>query len=65
MDMDDYVFTAEGGIVQQFQSLITMRHNGSINQYVSMPSVLDGEHCQHITYSWLYDYGVSACQHRD
>jgi len=42
MDMDDYVFTAEGGVVQQFQSVITMQHNGSINQYVSFPAVNDG-----------------------
>jgi hypothetical protein len=30
MDMDDYVFTFDGGIVQQFQSQIKMKHNGSI-----------------------------------
>jgi hypothetical protein len=40
--MDDYVFTFDGGIIQQAQSLISMRHNGSINQYISMPSILDG-----------------------
>lgn len=43
MDMDDYVFTIHGGIVQQFQSQISMQHNGSINQYISMPAVHDGE----------------------
>jgi hypothetical protein len=30
MDMDDYVFTFNGGVIQQFQSLIKMRHNGSV-----------------------------------
>lgn len=63
MDMDDYVFTFDGGIVQQFQSQISMRHNGSINQYISMPAVLDGENCKHITHNWMYDFAVSACEH--
>lgn len=54
MDMDDYVFTLDGGIVQQFQSQIKMKHNGSIDQFVSFPSVLDGENCQHVTYNWQY-----------
>lgn len=40
MDMDDYVFTHDGGIVQQFQSMLQLRHNGSISQYVAMPAVL-------------------------
>lgn len=42
IDMDDYVFTMDGGIIQQFQSQIKMRHNGSIDQFISMPAVLDG-----------------------
>ena len=42
MDMDDYVFTLNGGVIQQFQSMIEMKHNGSINQYISMPAVHDG-----------------------
>ena len=65
MDMDDYVFTLDGGIVQQFQSQIKMKHNGSIDQFVSFPSVLDGENCQHVTYNWQYQFAVSACQHLD
>lgn len=65
MDMEDYVFTVDGGIIQQFQSQIKMMHNGSIEQFINMPSVLDGEDCQHITYDWLYEFTVSACQHRD
>lgn len=54
MDMDDYVFTPDGGIVQQFQSQIKMMHNGSIDQYVSFPSVHDGESCMHVTHNWMY-----------
>jgi hypothetical protein len=65
MDMDDYVFTFEGGIVQQFQSQLKMQHNGSIDQYIAMPSVLDGENCKHITHNWMYDFAVSACEHAD
>ena len=65
MDMDDYVFTFDGGIIQQFQSQIKMRHNGSIHQYISMPAVLDGENCKHITHSFIYDFAVSACEHID
>lgn len=61
MDMDDYVYTPSGGVVQQFQSVLKMHHNGSIHEYASFPSIKDGEHCQHITFSWLYDFGVSAC----
>jgi hypothetical protein len=40
--MEDYVFTPEGGVIQQFQSIIKMRHNGSIDQVAQFPSVLDG-----------------------
>ncbi len=40
--MEDYVFTHSGGVIQQFQSLIKMRHNGSIDQVAAFPSVLDG-----------------------
>lgn len=61
MDMDDYVFTPNGGVVQQFQSVITMQHNGSVHEFVSFPSIKDGEHCRHITFSWQYDFSVSAC----
>ena len=61
--MEDYVFTPDGGVIQQFQSLIKMRHNGSIEQVSIFPSVLDGEHCTHIQHSWIYDYTVSACEH--
>jgi hypothetical protein len=63
--MDDYVFTGFGGVIQQEQALITMRHNGSINQFVSMPSMFDNEHCKYVTFSFLYDFVVSACQYVD
>lgn len=29
-DMEDYVFTDDGGFIQQFQSMLKMQHNGSI-----------------------------------
>jgi hypothetical protein len=41
-NMEDYAFSPEGGYIQQFQSIIKMNHNGSINQFVNLPSVLDG-----------------------
>ena len=63
MDMDDYIFTINGGIIQQFQSMLSMQHNGSIDQYISMPAVHDGESCKHITYSFYYDFSISACLH--
>lgn len=40
--MEDYVYTATGGVIQQFQSVIKMRHNGSIDQIAQFPSILDG-----------------------
>ena len=40
--MEDYVFNGRGGIIQQFNSIIQMRHNGSIEQIATFPSVLDG-----------------------
>lgn len=63
MDMDDYVFTVDGGFIQQFSSLIQMRHNGSIHQYATFPSHLAAELCRHVTHSWLFDFTVSACEH--
>lgn len=63
--MDDYVFTHDGGIVQQFQSMLLLKHNGSISQQISMPSVLDGENCRHVSYNWMYESVVSACIHND
>jgi hypothetical protein len=65
MGMDDYVFTGFGGVVQQDQSIITMRHNGSIDQFVSFPSIFDDEHCRHVTFSFMFDFVVSACQNGD
>jgi len=40
--MNDYAFSAEGGFIQSRESIIKMRHNGSIEQFVSFPSVIDG-----------------------
>ena len=52
-----------GGVIQQFNSVIKMRHNGSIDQITTFPSVLDGELCKHIEHSWVYDFTLSACDH--
>ena len=38
-DMEDYVFSRSGGYVQQFQSILKMKHNGSIDQVTVFPSV--------------------------
>jgi hypothetical protein len=64
-DMEDYVFTIHGGVIQQFQSVVKMQHNGSIEQISMFPSVRDGEYCTHIQHSWIYDYTLSACNHGD
>lgn len=61
-DMEDYAFSFDGGFIQQFQSIIKMRHNGSIEQFVSLPSVLDGENCISIEHHWVYDFSLSACK---
>jgi hypothetical protein len=64
-DMEDYAFSIDGGYIQQFQSIIKMKHNGSIDQFVSLPSVLDGEGCLFIEHSWIYDFTLSACKNED
>lgn len=61
-DMRDYAFSLDGGFIQQRESIIKMRHNGSIEQFVSIPSVLDGEICMSIEHHWIYDYSLSACK---
>jgi hypothetical protein len=61
-DMEDYTFSFDGGFIQQFQSIIKMRHNGSIEQFVTLPSALDGESCISIEHHWIYDYTLSACK---
>ena len=63
--MDDYVFNHDGGIVQQFQSMLQLGHNGSISQYVTMPVVLDGENCRSVAHNWMYEFVVSACIHNE
>lgn len=60
--MKDYAFSFNGGFIQQFQSIIKMKHNGSIDQFVSLPSVFDGENCVSIEHHWVYDYTLSACK---
>lgn len=63
MDMEDYVFTMDGGVIQQFQSVIKMRHNGSIDQYATFPAHQEAENCNYITHNFLFDFTVSACNH--
>jgi hypothetical protein len=63
--MEDYAFSFDGGFIQQYQSIIQMRHNGSINQFVTFPSASFGESCISIEHSWLYDYSLSACKDGD
>jgi hypothetical protein len=41
-DMEDYTFAAFGGYIQQSQAIMTLRHNGSLDQFVTLPSVFDG-----------------------
>ena len=60
--MNDYTFSFDGGYIQQFQSIIKMRHNGSIHQFVNLPSVIDGEECLLVEHSLIYDYTLSACK---
>ena len=43
--MTDYTFSFDGGYIQQYQSIIKMQHNGSIDQFVNLPSPIDGENC--------------------
>lgn len=63
--MEDYAFSFDGGYIQQYQSIIKMKHNGSIEQFVPFPSVLDGESCKYIEHNWIYDYTLSACKQED
>lgn len=42
LHMADYTFSGDGGYIQQFQSIIKMNHNGSISQFVNLPSAIDG-----------------------
>ncbi len=63
--MSDYTFAPDGGYIQQFQSIIKMRHNGSIHQFVNFPSALDGESCMLVEHSWIYDYTLSACKNQE
>ena len=60
--MEDYTFSAHGGVIQQFQSIIKMYHNGSIHQFAEFPSTLDGESCTLIEHSIVYDFTISACK---
>lgn len=60
--MEDYAYSNSGGYIQQFQSIIKMKHNGSIDQFVFLPSIFDSEDCLNIEHSWIYDFTLSACK---
>lgn len=60
--MQDYAFSYDGGFIQQQESIIQMRHNGSIHQFVTLPSTVDRENCISIEHSWRYEYSLSACK---
>lgn len=40
--MQDYAFTFDGGVIQQGQTLITVNHNGSVQEYIDMPTIMFG-----------------------
>lgn len=63
--MWDYHFTARGGVIQHGQSLMRMLHNGSVQDYVSMPTQGNGEACKRVTVDFFHDFFVSACQESD
>lgn len=63
--MYDYAFTVRGGIIQQNQALLRMYHNGSIEDYISMPSEGRGEVCRRVAVDFSHDFFVSACQEAD
>ena len=64
LHMSDYTFARDGGYIQQYQSIIKMKHNGSIDQFVNFPSAIDGESCMLVQHSWIYDYTLSACKNQ-
>jgi hypothetical protein len=59
--MNDYAWTLDGGVVQQMQTLMTMRHNGSIEQFIDLPTLFFGENCQSVTVNPLLNMYVSGC----
>lgn len=61
--MQDYTFTMDGGVIQQGQTIITIRHNGTIQEYIDMPTVLFGEVCTSVAVDWFGGGGIaSACR---
>jgi hypothetical protein len=63
--MEDYVYSDDGGLIQQFQSIIKMKQDGSIDQFITFPSIFDGEVCIDIEHSLYYDFTLSACTQGD
>lgn len=59
--MDDYVYSDDGGFIQQFQSIIKMKQDGTIDQFITFPSVLYNEMCIDIEHNLFYDFTLSAC----
>jgi hypothetical protein len=59
--MQDYAFTLEGGVVQQAQTIVTILHNGTIQEYIDMPTLLFGEVCTSVSVNFLGNGYVSGC----
>lgn len=59
--MNDYAWTMDGGVVQQIQSLLTMRHNGSIEEFINIPTLYFGENCQTVAVDPFMNMYVSGC----
>lgn len=60
--MYDYAFTFDGGVIQQVSTIITVKHNGTIGEYIDMPTLDWGEVCTDIAVHWLGNGYVSACK---
>lgn len=60
--MWDYAFTFDGGVIQQVGTIITVWHNGTIQEYIDMPTASFGEICTSISVHWMGNGYVSACQ---
>lgn len=59
--MSDYAWTLEGGVVQQTQAMMTIKHNGSIAEFIGIPTVYFGENCQTVAVDLFLNAYVSGC----
>jgi len=60
--MFDYAFTLDGGVIQQVNTILTVAHNGSIKEYVDMPTLDFGEVCTTVSVHWMGNGYVSGCR---